>query len=347
MGFAPAVRTAAHLRIGISGPTGAGKTYTGIRLGLLLAQPSDGKLAVIDTEEGSASLYQGIEAPDGIPWDFDVCGLGPGRRSPENYTDALKDAARAKYPVVLVDSLSHAWADMLAQVDRKASQSKDNSFTAWRTVTPQHTALIDGLLAYPGHVIFTVRSKMAYELVENDRGKKEPVKIGLAPVFRDGLEYESTVWLEADTDHNIRVGKTRISALDGLVLNKPGPGLARPMLDFLNNAPPPPPPPKTAPDMVEAGKHHPSFTKVDGAKFAEAIGKLGVTYDALAAWLEAGSPNAMTVLEGLELPPSRPSQWAHRYRVALFKLIEKDAPAFIRLMQATESYSGGGGTHGD
>lgn len=239
MSFAPAQRTAAFLRVGLGGPTGSGKSYTGIRLGLLLCKEFGGKLAVIDTEDKSASLYQGIEAPDGVPWEFDVCDLVKGHRAPQDYIRALNNAADAKYGVVLIDSITHAWTDMLAQVDKKAGD-KENSFTAWRSVTPQHSALVDAITGYPGHIIFTVRMKMEYVLEKNEKGKMEPRKVGLAPVFRDGIEYESTVFADLDQDHTLRITKTRISALDGLVVPRPGPELSRPMIEFMRSAPPPP-----------------------------------------------------------------------------------------------------------
>jgi hypothetical protein len=99
------------------------------------------------------------------------------------------------------------------------------------------------------------------------------------------------------------------------------------------------PPVKPRPDMVATGRH-PSFTDAEGRDFAIGLGKLGVTYDVLAEWLERGEGHAAVVLETLELPKSRPSQWAKRYRQALYAMIAKDAPAFIRMMQ------GGGEAYG-
>jgi hypothetical protein len=331
MAFKPATRTAQHLRIGLAGPTGSGKTYTGIRMGLLLAAAQKGKLAVVDTEDGSASLYQGIESPDGAPWEFDVLELAAGKREPADYTNAIHEAAAAKYPVLLVDSLTHAWQAMLAQVDKAAGGTDKNTYTAWRHVTPQHTRLVEALLSYPGHILFTVRSKMAYELVKNEKGKLEPKKIGLAPVFRDGIEYESTVFLDLDVDHLVTVSKTRIAALDGLALIKPGPELVRPMLAFLTSAAPMAAP---VPDVVHTG-HHPSFSEAEGKAFAIALGKLNVPYDRLATWLQGESPMAVKMQDALGIVPSRPSQWAKPLRVRLLKMVEKDPGKFILAIESS------------
>ena len=54
MGFKKATKAAAKLRAAIFGPSGAGKTYTSLRVATGLA---DGKpIAVIDTERGSAIM---------------------------------------------------------------------------------------------------------------------------------------------------------------------------------------------------------------------------------------------------------------------------------------------------
>jgi pantothenate kinase-related protein Tda10 len=66
--FKKAVRKKAKLRLGIEGPSGSGKSYTSLLIGKGLA--NGGKIAVIDTENSSASLYSHI-------CDFDVADLDP------------------------------------------------------------------------------------------------------------------------------------------------------------------------------------------------------------------------------------------------------------------------------
>jgi nucleoside-triphosphatase THEP1 len=230
MAFQKAVRKAAKLRIGIAGPSGSGKTYTALRLAHLLGE----KVAVIDTERGSASLYQG-ERPDERAFDFDVLELHSFE--PVKYTDAIRDAVKAGYDVLVIDSLSHAWngvGGMLEQVDRAAasSQSKD-TFGAWRNVTPQHNKLVDAILTSPIHVIFCLRTKTEYVIEKNEKGKNVPRKVGITPIFRDGIEYESTVFFDIDTDHNVTVSKTRCAPLDGKMFHKPGPDIADALKDWL------------------------------------------------------------------------------------------------------------------
>jgi hypothetical protein len=65
-----------------------------------------------------------------------------------------------------------------------------NSFTAWRKLTPQHNAFIEAMIRSKLHLIATMRSKMDYVVETNEKGKSVPKKVGLAPVQREGTDYE-------------------------------------------------------------------------------------------------------------------------------------------------------------
>ena len=212
--FQKATRKKSKARIALVGPSGSGKTFTGLLFARVLAG-AEGRIAVIDTERGSASKYAGD-----VGGDFDALDLG--NHDPREYVNAIRDAAREGYEVLVIDSLSHAWngrGGALELVDQAASRSKaGNSFTAWRDVTPMHNALVDAILTFPGHVIATMRAKTEYVLEEDSRGKKMPRKIGLAPVQRDGMEYEFDVVADIDHDHTFVVTKTRCASIDGLVV---------------------------------------------------------------------------------------------------------------------------------
>lgn len=214
--FQRATRKQLKLRMAICGPTGAGKTRSALRIASALGT----RIAVIDTENRSASVYVG--KPD-VP-DFDVLELDT--LAPRNYVDAIAEAEREGFDVIIVDSLSHAWQSKdgaLAMVDRAAKRSQsENTYTAWRDVTPEHEALVDKLLRCQAHLIVTMRSKMDYVLEENARGKKVPRKVGMAPIQRAGMEYEFHVTCDMDVDHNLCVTKTRFDTLDQMVVNRPG-----------------------------------------------------------------------------------------------------------------------------
>jgi len=208
--FKKAERKSAKLRAALCGTSGSGKTYSALLLARGLAGPS-GKIAVIDTERGSASLYADVT-------DFDVAELTPPY-SPARYK-ALITAAAQSYDVLVIDSLSHAWSaegGVLDMHDKATMSNKGgNSYTAWRDVTPQHNQLVDAILSCPCHVITTMRSKTAYELQDNGNGKKTPVKIGLAPIQRDGMEYEFTLVLDVSVSNHIASSsKDRTQLWDG------------------------------------------------------------------------------------------------------------------------------------
>lgn len=239
--FKKATKKAAKLRLAIAGPAGAGKTYSALAIACAMGK----RVAVIDTEHGSASLYANL-------FGFDVLQLESF--APQRYIDALKSAEAEGYDVVVIDSLTHAWTGKdgaLEQVDnaskRSGQGSKGNSFTAWRDVTPQHNALVEAIIRCGAHVIATMRSKMAYEVEKDDRGKVSPRKIGMEPIQREGLSYEFGVFAEMDLDHNLSVSKTRCPALAGKVIHLPGAPLAKTLMDWLDDgeavteAPAPPP----------------------------------------------------------------------------------------------------------
>ena len=187
--FTKAQRTQARLRLALCGPSGSGKTYSALLIAQGLAP--DGRIAMIDTERGSGALYSHLV-------DYDVAPLAPPY-TPDRYIERIRLAGESGYQVLIIDSLSHAWVGeggILDLHDRATQASRSgNSFAAWREVTPRHNALVDALLGVDLHVIVTMRTKTAYDLSDDGNGKKRPIKVGLAPVQRDGLEYEFTVVL--------------------------------------------------------------------------------------------------------------------------------------------------------
>ena len=208
--FKRAERKKAKLRLGISAASGAGKTYSALQIAMGLVDNFT-KIALIDTESGSGELYSHICAY--------ACATIRPPFTPDKYIEAIKAAEKTGFEVIIIDSLSHAWSGeggMLEMVDKATQASKSgNSYTAWRSVTPKHNQLIDTILQSPCHMIITTRAKTEYVIVENDKGRKEPKKIGLAPVFRDGLEYEMTCFFDMSHEHLASASKDRTGLFDG------------------------------------------------------------------------------------------------------------------------------------
>lgn len=203
--FRKAERKKARLRLGLCGPAGSGKTYTA----LLIAMGLGGKIALIDTEHGSGELYAHLG-------EYDVATLAPPF-TPDRYISLMKEAEKGGYSTVILDSISHAWAGEggLLDIHDKYSKTSPNSFAAWREVTPKHNAFVEALLQSSCHVIATMRAKTEYVLKENEKGKMTPQKVGMAPVQREGMDYEFTTVLDLSLDHLATTSKDRTGLFNG------------------------------------------------------------------------------------------------------------------------------------
>ena len=206
--FKKAQRQKAKLRLALIGPAGSGKTYSSLQI----AQGMGGRIAMIDTERGSGELYAHL-------CDYDVLRIDPPFE-PRKYVEGIKAAEEAGYEVLIIDSLSHAWAGEggILTIHDRVSKAVRSSFDAWREVTPQHNQLVDAILDSSCHVIATMRSKTAYEVV-SENGKTRVSKVGLAPIQREGLEYEFTVVMDLSIEgHVATASKDRTGLFDGIRL---------------------------------------------------------------------------------------------------------------------------------
>jgi AAA domain-containing protein len=272
--FRKAERHAVKARIALAGPSGSGKTYTGLTLASGLSP--DGRIAVLDTEKGSSELYAD-------EFNFDVLNLDPPF-SPQRYVAGINAAVEAGYQVILVDSLSHAWSDeggVLDIVDQEAVRTQGNKFAAWRKGTPEQQRLLNGLIRSPIHVIVTMRSKQDYAVDTDDRGRTRVRKLGLAPIQREGVEYEFSVFGELDLDHTLSISKSRYHSLQDLVIKKPGPDFAQQVLKEVEVGEPAavtvPDEDPPAPASETQGDDGPKATRPQITKLHALAGRLGWT----------------------------------------------------------------------
>jgi hypothetical protein len=206
-----ATRQKVHLRLNLSGPSGSGKTMSALRMAYGLCGNWE-KIAVIDTENGSASLYSHLGP-------FNVIDLAPPF-SPERYIEAIDACTKAGMEVVVIDSSSHEWSGeggCLEEIDRvsKLPAHKGNKWSAYSDVTPRHDRFVNKVLQCPAHVITCTRSKTETDMIEVD-GKKKVVKLGMKDIQRDGWEYELTVSLNIDRDtHLAQPSKDRTNLFEG------------------------------------------------------------------------------------------------------------------------------------
>lgn len=224
--FKKAERKNAKLRLGLAGVAGSGKTMDA----LLIAKGLGGKIAFLDTERGSASLYADLV-------DFDVVEMQPPY-SPERFIEIIHEAEKAGYDTLILDSISHEWngqGGVLEIVDSIAkAKYRGNSYAAWNEGTPRHQKFIDAMLASNLHIIATMRSKAVYVETEKQNGKKQIEKQGSAPQQREGLEFEFTVILDLSLDGhlaNASKDRTRLFGDPFIVTEQTG----KDLLDWLNS----------------------------------------------------------------------------------------------------------------
>ena len=194
-----AERVKSKLRLGLSGPAGSGKTMSALKV----AKGIGGPVCLIDTERGSGDLYANL-------YEYSIISLEPPFK-PDILIDAIHAAEKAGFSVIIIDSLSHFWNDeggILDQADKMQNSGK-NRFTLWADLTPQHRRLVNSLLNSPKHIIGTMRSKQEYAMETDEKGKASVKKLGLAPVQREGMEYEFTVFFDISQDHYAKVTKDR------------------------------------------------------------------------------------------------------------------------------------------
>jgi KaiC/GvpD/RAD55 family RecA-like ATPase len=197
--FAKATREKIALKLAVTGPSGSGKTMSALRLASGLGK----KIAVIDTENGSASLYA-----DSV--EFDVAVL-EAPYTVKKYVEAIKAAQAAGYEVVVIDSLSHEWAGEGGLLDQKTAKEMagQNGFTAWGQLGQQHEILKTAILKSPLHIVCTMRSKQDYDMKKDANNKVVVTKLGMAPIQREGMEYEFTTVWDVDMAHRATTTKDR------------------------------------------------------------------------------------------------------------------------------------------
>lgn len=232
--FESVTRKKSKARIALVGPSGAGKTLSALYLAYGIAGDWN-KIALIDTEHERARFY--AERSDLGTGVFLYAALTPPY-SPERYISYVGQAAETvgEDGVVIVDSFSHAWDNEGGVLDIKsqiAKQKGKNDYTAWDEAGKIQNNLLNTILSVPCHTIITMRTKMAYAMEENDRGKMQPVKIGLAPVQRENAEYEFDVVLQIGRDHIASASKdtTFLDRWSGIIT----PDLGKQLAEWLNN----------------------------------------------------------------------------------------------------------------
>lgn len=229
--FAPkkAVKSQVKLKLGIQGPSGSGKTEGALALAINLLRliKPDGRILGIDTENESMSLYADR-------YEFDTIVLR-SPYTPARYIQAMK--VGLGYDMVIVDSITHEWSGeggIMSQKDALDAKG-GNGFTNWATLTPQHEEFVEFIKQFPVDTIVTMRTKQSYVLEANNKGKQVPKKLGMAPIQREGMEYEYTMVFDVTMEHAAKLSKDRTGLFAGVSVDLMNPATAQSIHDWRQN----------------------------------------------------------------------------------------------------------------
>ncbi|MEX0681148.1 MAG: AAA family ATPase [Balneolales bacterium] len=196
--FQKAIRQNTKIKVAVTGASGSGKTYSALRLATGLAE--NGRIAVIDTENQSSSLYSEF-------FDFDICPISPPYTH-DKFISAIKEAEVQGYNVVIIDSFSHCWEGTLSFKESLDARG-GSTFGNWAEAGKRYKAVLNSKLQSNIHVIAAMRSKTEYLVEKDDKGRSVPKKLGLAPIARDGSEFEFAVVFNLDSAHQAMADKDR------------------------------------------------------------------------------------------------------------------------------------------
>lgn len=277
MKFAPAIKFESFLKMALSGPPGAGKSYTALVLASLLAKK---RVAVIDAEGGSVGKYANLFDFEMLDITVDENEKGekievPKPFTPKRYMEAMQLAYRSgEFDVLIIDGISPEWDDAggcLQTVDelkrRFASEGeKAATRNAWALVTPHHKDFVNLILRLKMHVICTMQAHKEEVIIKDDNGKIIERKKTLEPIQRDGIERVFDIFAKME-ERDMIIDKTRCPEIDGQLYHKPGKEVADIIREWLKGEPLPERPeyePETSIDIMtvyEAGKANGTWTR--------------------------------------------------------------------------------------
>jgi len=264
--FQQARKSQTKLRLAVEGPAGSGKTYTA----LLIAKGLGGPICLIDTEYGKASLYADrFNFQTSILEAFTI----------DDYVREMQ-AAEGQCSVLIIDSLSHAWESLCAQNDDLARKSfSGNTWAAWSKNKPRQRDFMRRILAFPGHVIATMRTRTEWTLQDDGKGRQKPVRVGLAPKQEDGLEYEFSLVAQMTPEHQLIFLKDGTGTFQDKTIDCPGEDFGKRLAAWLAEDLPP-----ASGAPFDAGRIAGSTPSAKREELDAVIAQYGIAVDAQQRW---------------------------------------------------------------
>lgn len=155
MMFKKAQPEQAALKLGVYGPTGSGKTFTGLLIAEGLANRYGGRIAFIDTERGTDFYAQNVPDRHSHPHAFDFDCIYT-----RAVTEIVKELRGLKYPehcVICIDSVTHLWEACIAAYRGPKTRAGTIPMHAWSGIKRPYKDLMHFLLNCRQHVIFMGR----------------------------------------------------------------------------------------------------------------------------------------------------------------------------------------------
>lgn len=195
MEFKDAQLSDIRIKMALAGKAGAGKTLGALKIAKGLVQDVS-KVGVAQTEAGRAQCY--LKQFPG----FKVLEMKPPF-TPETFIKVIELAESAGLKCLIIDSLSDEWAGIGGALDmhQAATEQMNNSFAAWKRITPRHEALFNKILQSPIHIISTIKKKTD-TVLEMVNGKQVPKRVGLKDIQREDVEYRWMIQLDIDQEGN-------------------------------------------------------------------------------------------------------------------------------------------------
>lgn len=201
--FKQAVRESVGLLIGLIGPSGAGKTFSAMRIASGIVGEGN-RFAVIDTENRRALHYAS-------QFQFDHCELQPPFSS-LNFAGAIEAADKVGYKAIVVDSCSHEWASEGGVLDFQEQEltrmAGDDwkkreacKMAAWIKPKGNHKQMVQRLLRTKAHLILCFRAEEKSKIEKDEKGKTHIIPMGFQPICSKELPYELTVSFLLSSDN--------------------------------------------------------------------------------------------------------------------------------------------------
>ena len=182
----------AYAKIGILGFSGSGKTHTACLIAIGLAKLIEAKqVAFYDTETGS----------DWVIEMFEKENIEMMRAKTRSFSDLVairKECISSKIPILLVDSITHPWRDLMESYKKKKDIRKI-AFHHWDDIKGEwDKQWASPFLNTPLHIIICGRAGFEYDYDFDEEGNKDLVKTGTKMKTESEFGFEPSLVIEME-----------------------------------------------------------------------------------------------------------------------------------------------------